>query len=464
MLLGLYVTVFLFQIAESVRDGAMELILVQGIWRHGDRSPTKTFPTDPFQDGNWTFGGGGFGQLSPIGMKQHMNLGKLLRSTYVDSGFLAQRYSSKEIYIRSTDKNRTIISAMSNLLGMYSTNNAANIPGVDYPDEPGWPTGYVPVAIHTVDDDTDYIGNPDAVCPRQDKLWAMAKSSPELQAFQNRTDVVAMLNQLSKNCGEKVDIDNLWVVQDALMIEQLHANSTLRQVNKWFTDDLYNQMTVINDQVELYQNGIFITYSSPLIRSTWRNEKMNLSADSTLMMNGLNIGLELQKLRGGSMINDINMHMNLKIACMSAKADDPKCKWVNGNKYYIYSAHDTTIYAFFSILGIAEKVVKPRGYPLYSAATFVELWLNHTDNKPYFKLNYHANDVNVTIYPITTQLADCNGKTYCSLDAFAKFASMAKPDQPMDQWCNVDPTLNAGSTWTVFITAIIAISYALLRN
>lgn len=56
------------------------------------------------------------------------------------------------------------------------------------------------------------------------------------------------------------------------------------------------------------------------------------------MMKGLNIGLELQKIRGGSMINDINMHMNLKIACMPAKADDPKCKWINGNKYYIYSA------------------------------------------------------------------------------------------------------------------------------
>ncbi|KAL6735741.1 hypothetical protein Aduo_006153 [Ancylostoma duodenale] len=442
-MLRLYIAALLFRVAESVRDGEMELILVQGIWRHGDRSPTKTFPSDPFQDGNWTFGGGGFGQLSPIGMKQHMNLGKLLRSTYVDTGFLAQRYSSKEIYIRSTDVNRTIISAMSNLLGMYSVNNGASIPGVDYPDEPGWPTGYVPVAIHTVDDDTDYIGNPDAVCARQDKLWAMAKSSPELQAFQNRTDVVAMLNFLTKNCGETVDIDNLWVVQDALMIEQLHENSTLRQVNKWFSDDLFNQMTVINDRVELYQNGIF---------------------NSTLMMNGLNIGLELQKIRGGSIINDINMHMNLKIACMSAKADDPKCKWVNGNKYYIYSAHDTTIYAFFSILGIAEKVIRPSGYPKYSAATFVELWLNHTDNKPYFKLNYHANEVNVTIYPITTQLDDCNGKTYCSVDVFAKFASMAKPDQPMDQWCNVDPTLNAGSSWTVFITAIIAISYALLRN
>ncbi|KAK6738515.1 hypothetical protein RB195_020550 [Necator americanus] len=364
---------------------------------------------------------------------------------------------------------------MSNMLGMYGQDNNASVAGVDYPDEPGWPVGYVPIAIHTVDDDTDYIGNPDAVCPRQDQLWDMAKTSDELQEFQNRNDVLMLLANLTENCGENVTIDNLWIIQDALMIEQIHANDTLRQVNEWFTDDLYNQMTVINDQVELYQNGNF---------------------NGTLMMNGLNIGLELLKLRGGSMINDLYMHMNVKYNCMfSTNANPTDCKWMNGVKYYVYSAHDTTIFAFFSIMGIVEKVIRPRGYPLYSAATFVELWLNHTDNKPYFKLSYHANDVNVTIYPITAEIEGCNGNKYCSLDVFSNFAATAKPDKPMDQWCNVNPNVInttattpgndvtpvnvtvvppngttpctehcSASSWTTFITAILTISYALLRN
>ncbi|KHJ80399.1 hypothetical protein OESDEN_19926 [Oesophagostomum dentatum] len=157
MILRLALSLFLFLVVESLRDGEMELLLVQAIWRHGDRSPTKTFPTDPFQDGNWTFGGGGFGQLSPIGMRQHLNLGKLLRSTYVDTGFLSRRYSSKEIYVRSTDVNRTIISAMSNMLGMYGQNTGDSVAEEDYPIEPGWPAGFIPIAIHTVDDDTDYV-------------------------------------------------------------------------------------------------------------------------------------------------------------------------------------------------------------------------------------------------------------------------------------------------------------------
>nr|CDJ80665.1 Histidine acid phosphatase domain containing protein [Haemonchus contortus] len=418
---------YTWTLAAPVMDGDMELLLVQVIWRHGDRSPTKTFPTDPFQEGNWTFGGGGFGQLSPIGMKQHMKLGEFLRKTYVDDlKFLDSRYSSKEIYVRSTDKNRTIISAISNMLGMYGQQNNGAVVGVDYPDDAGWPTGFVPIAIHTVDDDTDYIGNPEAVCNRQDWLWDMAKTSPELQAFQKRPNVAGLLANLTKFCGESIDIDNLWVVRDALFIEQVHANDTLRKVNTWFSDDLFNKITVVNDQVELYQSGNF---------------------NGTLMMNNLDIGTEIQKIRGGSMINDINMHMNIKLQC-SGKSS-PNCSWINGLKYYAYSAHDDTIYAFFSILGIETKVISTLGYPDYSAATFVELWKNHTSNQSFFKLTYHQNDKNITLYPITHFIEPCKGQVYCSLDKFQAFADKTRPDQPMSQWCGVDPrsTSSSNSKW-----------------
>ncbi|KAK6014586.1 hypothetical protein OSTOST_20027, partial [Ostertagia ostertagi] len=104
----------------AVTDGDLELLLVQVIWRHGDRGPTKTFPNDPIQEHDWTFGGGGFGQLSPI-------------------------------YVRSTDRNRTIISAMANILGMYGPNDGEARPNIDYPADDGWPKGFVPIAIHVVD-------------------------------------------------------------------------------------------------------------------------------------------------------------------------------------------------------------------------------------------------------------------------------------------------------------------------
>ncbi|VDO86541.1 unnamed protein product [Haemonchus placei] len=123
-------------------------------------------------------------------MKQHLNFGKLLRRIYVDEmKFLSKKYSSKEIYIRSTDRNRTLLSAMSNLLGMYGQNDGNAVRDHDYPSEEGWPIGFVPVPIHTVENHIDYVLNPDADCERQGQLWEMAKTSPEVKAFMNRRDV-----------------------------------------------------------------------------------------------------------------------------------------------------------------------------------------------------------------------------------------------------------------------------------
>nr|CDJ80661.1 Histidine acid phosphatase domain containing protein [Haemonchus contortus] len=416
----------------------MELILVQAVWRHGDRSPTRTFPTDPFQEKDWTFGGGGFGQLSPIGMKQHLNFGKLLRRIYLDEmKFLSKTYSSKEIYIRSTDRNRTLLSAMSNLLGMYGQNDGNAIPDHDYPSEVGWPIGFVPVPIHTVENHIDYVLNPYADCERRDQLWGMAKTSPEVHAFTNRPDVVALLEKLTKDTGTKVTIDNLWIIRDSLLTEQAHKNETLRKLNKWFSDALFREMTKINDKVRVYENGIY---------------------NGTLMMNNLDIGNEIQKIRGGSLVNDMYMHMNIKLQCMNKISND--CKWINGLKYYAYSAHDTTVYAFFSIFGIQSKVISTCGYPDYSAGAFVELWLNRTDNEPYFKMRYHQNDGNVTLYPVTHLIDVCDGRKYCSLNVFKAFADRSRSDIPMSELCKIDPRLpprSSSSLWTFSSTALMTI-------
>lgn len=47
-------------------------------------------------------------------MAQHVRLGKKLRKRYVtDLQFVSEHYKNHEIYVRSTDYNRTLISAIS---------------------------------------------------------------------------------------------------------------------------------------------------------------------------------------------------------------------------------------------------------------------------------------------------------------------------------------------------------------
>ncbi|KHJ76028.1 hypothetical protein OESDEN_24353 [Oesophagostomum dentatum] len=93
-------------------------------------------------------------------MKQQMDLGKLLRKIYVvDNKFLSPRYSSKEVYVRATDTNRTIVSALSNLVGMFGQQDIGHKPDIDFPSAADWPVGFVPVAVHTLDKPTDYVSN-----------------------------------------------------------------------------------------------------------------------------------------------------------------------------------------------------------------------------------------------------------------------------------------------------------------
>ena len=47
-------------------------------------------------------------------MKQHVELGKKLRKRYIDElKFVSNEYRNHEIHVRSTDLNRTLISAIS---------------------------------------------------------------------------------------------------------------------------------------------------------------------------------------------------------------------------------------------------------------------------------------------------------------------------------------------------------------
>lgn len=66
------------------------LRFVHAIWRHGDRTPSGTFPTDPNKI--WDIG---FGELTTTGMRQQFELGQYIQQRY--QGFLNPNYNSFEV-------------------------------------------------------------------------------------------------------------------------------------------------------------------------------------------------------------------------------------------------------------------------------------------------------------------------------------------------------------------------------
>lgn len=152
-----------------------ELLFVQVVWRHGDRAPIANYPTNIHNESVWPFG---WGELTESGMRQQFALGRLLRKRYIlgKNPLLNVRYNSKEIYVRSTDVNRTILSAMSNLAGMFP----AGKPGIDFPDRnETWPSHWTPIPVHTLPENEDHVGNILAPCPRADELSKFIQESEE---------------------------------------------------------------------------------------------------------------------------------------------------------------------------------------------------------------------------------------------------------------------------------------------
>ena len=87
------------------------------------------------------------------GKERHYELGQWLRKRY--SGFLNDQYNVDEIYVRSTDVDRTLMSAESNLAGLY-------------PPVKRWNAdiNWQPIPVHTVPQSEDALLSSHAECPR----------------------------------------------------------------------------------------------------------------------------------------------------------------------------------------------------------------------------------------------------------------------------------------------------------
>lgn len=80
--------------------------------RHGARAPIINSFLDEFKVGE--------GQLTAEGMRQRYLLGRHSRKRYTeDFDFLSSKYVPEEIFIQSTDVNRTLTSGYSELLGIF---------------------------------------------------------------------------------------------------------------------------------------------------------------------------------------------------------------------------------------------------------------------------------------------------------------------------------------------------------
>ncbi|XP_048401272.1 lysosomal acid phosphatase isoform X5 [Stegostoma tigrinum] len=180
------------------------LHFVNLIYRHGDRSPINKYPTNPYTEEDWPQG---LGQLTQVGMRQQYELGQFLRERYKD--FLNSSYDRREIYVRSTDIDRTLMSARANLAGLYPPHGHQ----IFRPD-----LNWQPIPVHTVPLIYEKLLKfPLSNCPRYEKLLKESLNSKRIEkTVEENQDFLDMVSEKSKL---KVIFTNVWKLYDTLFCE-----------------------------------------------------------------------------------------------------------------------------------------------------------------------------------------------------------------------------------------------------
>ncbi len=189
-----------------------KLVFAIDIIRHGDRTPVQDLPAAPSV---WKEG---LGQLTPKGMRQEYELGSHLRDIYVEQYHLMpEDYAPETIYIRSSDFDRTLMSAQSFLMGLYPPGT-----GPELSDGSALPHAFQPIPIHTLPRAQETLLLPDHPQYHLEKLVAKyVIPTPEWKA--KEAQVKAKFPAWSRATGVNITaLYQLVPIADHLYIRKLY--------------------------------------------------------------------------------------------------------------------------------------------------------------------------------------------------------------------------------------------------
>lgn len=355
----------------SFKSVAASRQLVQGniIWRHGDRSPMYTYPNDPYKD-IWTEGPY---QLTERGKYQAYNLGLYLKSKY--GHILSRNYRSEEIFIKSTDLDRSKMSAQCVVAGLYSPFNVTEWKGRNTP--------WIPFPLHTTEISRDWLAkiyqHPERGCSKfHEKLDAALLDETRTINMKYATEFSYVTEMTGVT--EEINFNNFFLLHDNLLC--LRANNYT--LPTWADDKL---MKKLEQLAALYVASRFSDLGMAHTKS-------------------------LSKLRTGVILEKVIENMMNRISGES--------------KYSIigYSGHDWSIASTLISMGAYNWKVPP-----YASCLMLDLYKE--TNGTYSVEFWYKNDS--TSNPLPIPVYDCKEK--CSFNKFHHVAATVATDRTTASLC-----------------------------
>ncbi|XP_075443218.1 prostatic acid phosphatase isoform X2 [Ascaphus truei] len=347
-----FLNLFFLLMDQTIAGRKLKFVTL--VYRHGDRSPIEAYPHDIHKEDSWN---SGFGQLTQLGQQQQYELGQYLKKRY--AGFISPSYNQHEVYIRSTDYNRTLMSAQSNLAGLFSSD-----------DEQVWNPNIVlqPIPVHSVPlAQEKLLYMPFKNCALYEKL---KKDTYLSKKFQRRVaPYVDSLPLISQNTGytlKELYHGKAWTTYDTLFCERIH-NFTLPE---WATKETMAKLLGLAE--------LSLSFAFGLYKQT-----------------------DKSRLQGGVLVKAILTN----ITHITTAPSSPQ-------KLIMYSAHDTTLAALQTALNVSNGRLPP-----YAACHIFELY--QEKNGKYSIEMYYRNDSSVDPYPLT--LPGCTSS--CPYQKFIELTS-----------------------------------------
>jgi len=188
-------------------QGTDSIILVQTLYRHGDRTPFVAFEKDPYRD-YWLEIG--VRELTNKGKLQEYELGQLLRERY--GSFIGDVYRYDEVYVRSTDTCRTLASALCNLAGMFPPSG-----NQVWSHQLPWQ----PIPVHTVPLDVDRLLNSDSKCDRYYEIMLANNQSAAGIKFYDKN--AKLIRKMEDYFGASLKTwDDVWNAVNTFLVEEMN--------------------------------------------------------------------------------------------------------------------------------------------------------------------------------------------------------------------------------------------------
>jgi len=416
-----------------------QLQLVQILFRHGDRTPTRNLSmltnAKPVTPQDWdptTKLGLNIGQLTPRGMEMHYVLGNQLNNHYKAYNLLTDDgcYNNGEVWVNSTWLDRTHQSALSQLAGWFSHCTAMQSSNLF--NNVHWR----PVPVRTIPAHLDTLLLPEDVCPKFRSLLGTHHTRPEWQAKLDQsvsTQVCKDLLNGRATCktSEVIDeiekkmkfqdcksgkslgltLSNLWKVADPLYCRSQHNQS----VPSWLTSDVNDWLMKV---------------------SAWQMYEMF-------------DGETERRLTGGPLVKHMLSNIKEKLAFLPNPSQaDQDCvvewnKTTERKKLILFSAHDTTISALLKTLNISDFDWEVS--PPYASSVMVELWSEDDGQNPELRLLYQANSDYLNQKNLNNSLKftnlSINGCDHaCALSKFESLVANVLPVD-FDSECRISKTM-----------------------